>query len=326
MSTPLDAIADLARAFGRHAFDLPQETAERLEHRMEDWAKRVVRPDEADAVTELKLAVTRRRQAEKNYVPRALAELKNALMDALASLSETVCEEAETSDRLLHRLSALAAAVDNDDLTSLQQRVKDTVHDLTEELERSRKRAQHRLVEMGEHVEILQADLSAARKQGATDSLTGLHNRGAFDQDLERIGRLVPITRQPLSVVMIDIDHFKQVNDTHGHAMGDVVIQRCADLLVRSFPRKSDYVARYGGEEFVVILRGATAAEAVRMTDRFLEAMRSTPVECRDVRVNATCSAGVAELEVGETVLDVVGRADKMLYRAKRSGRDQVAA
>ncbi len=291
---------------------------------MEDWAKRVVQPGEEAALTELKLAITRRRQAEKQYVPRALAEVKSALMDALASLSQTVCEESETSERVLGRLSELAAAVETDDLSTLKLRVKATVEDLTSELERSRRRAEHRLVEMGEHVEILQADLSAERKKSATDSLTGLHNRGAFDQDLERIARLVPITRQPLSIVMVDIDHFKKVNDTYGHPVGDVVIQRCADALVRAYPRKSDYVARYGGEEFVVVLRGATAEEAQRMTERFLESMRAAPIDCRDAVVPVTCSAGIAQLAPGEAPTEALGRADKMLYRAKKSGRDRV--
>lgn len=323
-SSTLDAIADLARGFGRHAFDLPNETAEKLERRMEDWAKRVVRPDEDGAVEELKLVFLRRRQAEKKYVPKALKELKGALMEALASLSEAVGEDVETADRLLTRLSELANAVDTDDLTQLQNRVRSTVEDLSKELERSRQRAERRIVQMGEHVEVLQADLVKAKKKSATDSLTGLYNRSAFDQDFDRISRLIPLTNQPLSVVMVDIDHFKQVNDTYGHPAGDIVIRNTADELVRAYPRKSDYVARYGGEEFVVILRDANLDDALKMTERLLDAIRSTPVDCDGTMVEVTCSAGVAQVRRGESTKALLARADAMLYRAKRNGRDRV--
>ncbi len=323
-SSPLDAIADLARGFGRHAFDLPNESAEKLQQRMEDWAKRVVRPDEDGAVEELKLAVLRRRQAEKKYVPKALKELKGALMEALASLSQAIGEDVETADRLLTRLSELANAVDTDDLAQLQTRVRTTVDELSKELERSRQRAERRMVQMGEHVEVLQADLVEAKKKSATDSLTGLYNRAAFDQDFDRISRLVQLSNQPLSVVMVDIDHFKRVNDTYGHPAGDTVIRHTADELVRAYPRKSDYVARYGGEEFVVLLRDADLDDALKMTERLLDAVRSSPVDCDGTRVEVTCSAGVAQARRGESTKDVLARADATLYRAKRGGRDRV--
>ncbi|MEC4672099.1 MAG: GGDEF domain-containing protein, partial [Nitrospirota bacterium] len=126
--------------------------------------------------------------------------------------------------------------------------------------------------------------------------------------------------------LMIDIDHFKQVNDTYGHRAGDAVIRQLADRTVLTFPRKTDFVARYGGEEFVVLLQDSSLEVGRGLGERLLEAVRQSLFQHEDQELEVTVSVGLAELISGESSGSWVERADRALYEAKQNGRNQLRA
>jgi len=152
-----------------------------------------------------------------------------------------------------------------------------------------------------------------------TDPLTGVPNRRELDRHLDRVmGKM-----NPLSVIMVDIDHFKKVNDTYGHEAGDRVLQSFASTVKASI-RPSDFLGRYGGEEFMVICC-AGLEEAAEIAERVREAVFSTPVGVSEDRnISITASFGVAQQMPGEDAASVVKRADGALYRAKQEGRNRV--
>ncbi|MBL8331215.1 MAG: diguanylate cyclase [Rubrivivax sp.] len=170
--------------------------------------------------------------------------------------------------------------------------------------------------------ELLQARL---REQVRRDPLTGLHNRRYLFEMAPGLLELARQQRQPLSVVLIDIDHFKSLNDSYGHAAGDAVLQRMAALLGSQL-RHQDIACRYGGEEFVVVMPELDAEAAAAAIDRLLHAFHDEPVEFRRRTIAAgSFSAGVASFPVhGDRLEHLLGRADKALYRAKESGRARV--
>lgn len=157
------------------------------------------------------------------------------------------------------------------------------------------------------------------REQAATDGLTGLLNKRASHEQLERALERARESGAPLSVVVVDLDHFKAINDTYGHAEGDKALRAVADRL-RAVVRAGDQVGRLGGEEFALILPGASAAQAVATAERVRAAVAALQVGDRHL----TVSAGVATLptETREP-LDLLELADAALYAAKRGGRDQ---
>lgn len=128
----------------------------------------------------------------------------------------------------------------------------------------------------------------------------------------------------PLTAVMIDIDLFRDVNNTYGHRAGDVVLSHVAEQL-RSAARSTDLAFRYGGEELTLLLPDSGADVGVVVTERFRNLLAAAPAEVDSLKIPVTVSAGVAQLLPGESLHDVVGRADAALYRAKRDGRDRVA-
>ena len=162
------------------------------------------------------------------------------------------------------------------------------------------------------------------RELAMQDELTGLYNRRHFLELAEsEIGR-IRRTGAPLSVAMLDIDHFKRVNDFFGHAAGDNVLKELSRAM-RETLRGSDVPARYGGEEFVVLLIDTTLEGAVAVTERLRERVGRNEVELGQGRVaRVTVSAGVAELAQGERLEALLERADIALYRAKAEGRDRI--
>jgi len=149
-----------------------------------------------------------------------------------------------------------------------------------------------------------------------TDPLTGLKNRRAFDERLEVALALARRTGRPFSVVLIDVDHFKKINDEHGHAAGDDVLRDLARLLGRNL-RREDCAARYGGEEFAILL-GENSANAMIWTERFYALLSRNSWAYAPV----TVSMGIAEVDLqADDLPAILRRADEALYRAKREGR-----
>jgi diguanylate cyclase (GGDEF)-like protein len=168
---------------------------------------------------------------------------------------------------------------------------------------------------------LLHQQLRAAAR---TDAKTGLLNAAAWqreaDIEISRVGR----TRRSLALLLVDIDHFKRVNDTYGHLAGDQVLAALARAF-RQQVRESDVIGRFGGEEFVVLLPDADVTEASKVAERLREQVGATPVIFASGEVRVTVSVGVAVLGLhGDDIPGLLARADVALYRAKRSGRDQV--
>lgn len=146
-----------------------------------------------------------------------------------------------------------------------------------------------------------------------TDALTGLPNRRTLDHELGRVTAEAALQGQPMTIAMLDLDHFKRFNDTHGHQAGDDALITCAHVWREQLDGQG-FLGRYGGEEFAVLLAGVGQARALPLLERLREA---TPGP-------HTVSIGVAERRPGETGFETMSRADRALYRAKESGRDRV--
>ncbi len=179
--------------------------------------------------------------------------------------------------------------------------------------------------EMLDSVDIAYLDgLERAVQDSEKDALTGLLHRGALDSQLPRLIERCEENSWPVSAVLLDLDHFKKVNDTRGHAAGDQVL-RVVGALVRDAVRREDLAIRYGGEEILIVLAGTRRLHALLMADRMREAIASTRFPTM-LDLFVTGSFGVAERTAGESVEDWLDRADKALYSAKSAGRNRAEA
>jgi diguanylate cyclase (GGDEF)-like protein len=163
------------------------------------------------------------------------------------------------------------------------------------------------------------------RDLASSDELTGLPNRRAVLAFAERELAQARREQRSLAVLMIDVDHFKRINDSHGHACGDEVLRHAADRLAGSL-RERDQVGRFGGEEFLAVLPGAQLADARQVAERMRAGIEGTPLARPQGPVSFTVSIGVAEAGGANDVQALIARADAALYRAKSAGRNTVMA
>ena len=177
------------------------------------------------------------------------------------------------------------------------------------------------------HSEMLKTaneNLRHLRLRADTDSLTGLRNRVWFFDVMKSQLEVCDRADQDAVLAVLDIDHFKQVNDTYGHPAGDTLLCAVAGVLATSF-RSNDLLARFGGEEFVIFLVGTPLEAAIRVLEKLLQTIEALEVTLPDGQViRCTASIGATELHHGEVIDTLIARADRMLYRAKHNGRNQL--
>jgi diguanylate cyclase (GGDEF)-like protein len=171
--------------------------------------------------------------------------------------------------------------------------------------------------------------IAQLRVESLTDTLTGLPNRRAYDEKLEAEWTRLMRTQQPLALISIDVDHFKQYNDRYGHDQGDLCLKQVADTLQQTVLRSADLACRIGGEEFMVVVPGATAKEALALAEKIrmhLQAKRLLHQQNRAGQGVVTLSVGVAQTvpTPDQTPDELYKAADQALYQAKQTGRNQV--
>jgi two-component system cell cycle response regulator len=174
----------------------------------------------------------------------------------------------------------------------------------------------------------LRYNVQLSLEMAITDQLTGLHNRRYMSRHLDNLLANARRGGRPLAFVIMDIDHFKQVNDTYGHDIGDEVLKEFAGRIAANV-RGIDLACRYGGEEFVVVMPDTDVAFACSIAERLRQTVEANPVKVSRApgALNVTISIGIARMEgEGDTAEALLHRADQALYRAKRSGRNRVVA
>jgi diguanylate cyclase len=208
------------------------------------------------------------------------------------------------------------------------RRVVEAIVTATRNMEARSQELEKRLNDTKSELNDLQTNLTKARNEARTDALTGVANRKAFDETLLQEIAHASDSKTSLCLVIGDIDHFKQFNDTWGHRTGDQVLRLVANCL-KTGARNNDTVARYGGEEFAVIMPSTATETAEQVADKIRKAVQARDLVKRstgETLGRVTMSFGVATLRHGESPATLIERADACLYAAKRGGRNRVVS
>ena len=203
------------------------------------------------------------------------------------------------------------------------------IESLISELEKATSRAtrlETNFAEKARELDSIRDSLSKSEERAKTDTLTGLPNRRGLEEFF-RVAQIAAMERgEPLSVLLIDIDHFKKFNDNFGHGVGDQVLRLMAKVL-REKLRERDLPARYGGEELIAVLPSADVATCAAVAERIRHAIAECSITRRstdEVLPQMTISIGVAQFQPGESMGDLIERCDRALYLAKKTGRNRV--
>ena len=244
-------------------------------------------------------------------------------IDQVMALIDTAVRSATKHDASLADMtSKLGRADDRDAVRGIIESLVQTASDM----KRDNRALEARLKSSKQEITQLQQNLETVRNESLTDPLTTLANRKYFDESLPRHIAEALASTEPLSLIMTDIDHFKNFNDTFGHLTGDQVLRLVA-LSVKQNVKGQDIAARYGGEEFAIVLPRTALREAITVADQIRRAVMSKELMKRSTGEHlgrVTISIGVATHRRGDSIQSLIERADTCLYAAKRNGRNRV--
>ena len=254
------------------------------------------------------------------------AQLHESLQRALAGLGSAVASAGHDASQFGHTLEGVGSRLnDPQDVDTLRE-VITTLAEETRRIQASNAQLGERLSATEQEFKQTKAELDAMRSEAQQDPLTGLKNRRGFQQSVDALLATRPQGWENCAVLMADLDHFKKINDTHGHLLGDRVLQSLGKIL-RDNTKGRDVAARFGGEEFVVLMPDTPAQGAMALAEQIRQVVARVRIRHRNDPEpigGITLSLGVASYRAGETLEQWVHRADQALYQSKHQGRNRV--
>jgi diguanylate cyclase len=247
-------------------------------------------------------------------------QLQKVIEQAASAINDTYSKAEKTNESFQKKTVALENI---SEVTDIKNVLKEIIQE-TQSLATTSQSMQVKLTEANKEMEQLRLELSHVRQVAETDGLTGLLNRRAFDQTLAEI--VEQSEHDKTCLAMLDIDHFKRVNDTYGHTVGDYVIKYVASLM-KKHAEEHHHVARYGGEELAIIMPNTSQEKAIEISESIRSSMEISRLKRKDnsQQLNPiTLSIGIAQLQDGDNAESFIIRADTALYKAKETGRNKV--
>jgi diguanylate cyclase len=259
---------------------------------------------------------TKKPPAKPAEDPKRAAERTAMAASRVADLAKNVASDVGDHAAKMKAISADLAGIDRE-----SEGANAAVFSAMDQMIAANTQLQQRLEQAEKQLAAQAVEIKAHESEARTDSLTGLSNRRAFDDELKR--RLGEWQRKgtPCTLVLMDIDFFKKFNDTHGHQVGDEVLRQFAKVLAKQ-SREMDIPCRYGGEEFAAILPGTDAISACKVAERIRAAIEASVTICEGKTLKVTCSLGVSQFLADDDVPRLIRRADDALYTSKKAGRN----
>lgn len=332
----LDTAAALLRILGDNAFDTEEMKAREVRISAEAWARHLLlasphpeRPESGGQAMQARdFAGARRfveglRRAELRFVQRALSDFRQVVWSVVQNVHRALSVDGDDDRLTRDQIERLKGAIESNSLDQLRREATAVATSLSNMISARERRRSDQVEMLGLELKSLHQRLEEARKTSETDALTGLYNRRALDAYIERVVEFDGLTGVPVTLMLLDVDNFKKINDVFGHPVGDEALRTLGRELLRVFLRKCDFVARYGGEEFAVVMRDTSIKDSRNLAERMRERIAGVKVPGQP-EIQLTVSVGLSGLRSTEDLKDWIARADNALLTAKRMGKDRV--
>lgn len=264
---------------------------------------------------------------QKKYLIDREGEFKDIIDILTKAMVNLDVENQEYNQKILKQSGKIEQITFLDDIKKIKQVLILEIEQMRQTVKKKQSNDNVKLEAFAKQVYTLNSQLKQAHTESVTDSLTGIYNRKAFDRQIGEFVEKNTVSKYPFSLLMMDIDNFKNINDTYGHQTGDRIIMAIVNKCRQSI-RGEDFFARYGGEEFIIILPGASLRNAVKKANHICKSVASTRYRLDDDHdgqsLHVTMSVGVSCHQKADTTTSVMQRADKALYAAKHAGKNCV--
>lgn len=307
--------------------EIPDLKSDRFKELIDDYVaklKTTLPPDELSIIErELKKLVAQQWKLIKFLIEGRDKELKALIASLVESMNFFARDNANFSLDINKNLNNIEKVLTLDEIKEVRRRITDEVTHARKVIEEKHQNDSKKIEELSLTVKSLDKELSEAKEEAQIDGLTRLYNRKAFDSRIvEKIDK-GKIRGATFTLALIDIDYFKQINDTFGHAFGDEILRNISTSLKNYFS-KGDFIARYGGEEFAIILDEGNRVLVQKVIEGMRESVSKQKFSAGDEPISVTVSAGIAFCKWHDTAESLIKRADKALYAAKKGGRNIV--
>lgn len=281
-------------------------------------------------------ALEKKQKTVRDYIQKIkvyYGDRENEFKDIINLLTKAVnavdTENRTFHQRLYEQSEKLDAIILLDDIKEIKDSLRQQVEQIRKTVAKKEDSDSKRIESLSQQVTNLRVELEKSRNDAIRDGLTGTYNRKAFDERISQLMDLNLSKSAPFSLLLLDIDDFKQINDSYGHPIGDRVLLATAQKCNQNI-RKEDFLARYGGEEFAILLPGANLENATNKARQICQSLAKTQYKLDNKKkgkmVSVTVSIGISAYRTGDTVAGLVDRADKALYSAKQAGKNQAVA
>jgi diguanylate cyclase len=258
----------------------------------------------------------------------SLEKINHTLLQLINKTSEAIDTTSEKAGAASVHFQSHSKKLENNHGLSDIKTVLTEIISETQDLAETSRMLQAQLDESKKEMQSLRHDLAQAHQTAKTDALTGLFNRRAFDQKLDDHLKTHKQNNFELCLLILDLDHFKRVNDTFGHQVGDNVLRYTANLIKQHIA-EHHCAARYGGEEMAIIMPNTPFNEAMEVAEKIRRSLAQHSLKRKDSKESigkVTVSIGVSGFKINDSIESLIERADKAMYRAKNNGRNQVMA
>lgn len=316
----------LIDTYSKHLIEVDSRPTRKVRAIFDEFAKGFLKPSS----TQTEKLLFRFRQffasyriQEYTYLNKTFEDFKSIIWDFADQLNESIQAEQNRDAQVRSSLDNLREAVEANSIDELKEKSREFIDFYIELQSHNENKRNRRLEVVKKNLAHVKRKFDEAHETARRDHLTGAYNRKYYDERILAAFENFKHQQEPASLITLDIDYFKKINDVFGHDTGDQVLKTLATLLLKNFSGEQYTIARIGGEEFAIILPNTQIMEAVKKSEEILDSVRKETIIFHDVQVRYTISIGVAQLAIGESAEAWTKRADNALYKSKDSGRDQ---
>lgn len=312
--------------YSKHLFEVDKHPLRRVRENLDGFVKALVNSDTKSTeklLFNLRQFFSSYRLDEYTYIQNTFDDFKRIIWDFAEQLAEEVEYEQTKDAEASQSLDQLREAVEANSIEGLRSKSREFIDFYIKYQTQKDERRSKRITSMKKNLSTVKKQLMEANHNMRVDHMTQAYNRKSFDEQMKKHQQMAVISQTPVTLITLDIDHFKKINDAYGHDIGDFVLKECVVLLKEVFHREDDFVARIGGEEFAIILPNFTFEHAIVRAEETLAKIRKEVFVHGELEIKFTVSLGIAQLLQNESIDQWQKRSDSALYQSKQTGRNK---